>query len=426
MSFLWRRRRPGLRHPLLLSSLILFFVATYELHLRWRYNSWLLDLEAYNQQVVHESSVPLHHPPRILLVSSLFPLSTSKHTWSQYSEWLNNFVSLSDTPIYLFLPAAVASELLPKPLPPNLTINTTYNHIWDLPPVSQIQSSFKEMWHQDRERDIHGPELYAIWSAKPWFTEQGMKNMGGADRWDYVFWNDAGSFRVPHPFKAWPAPERIHQIWERVGGREESKIIFPIFDMFKPRDRYWKEEDGPIDEEVSIGSFFGGPPSAVEWYTSMFYAYRDHYISKSSFIGKDQTFINSLILLFPSRFIGIYLNYPHSPAWTLPSSVLNHRWLRYMRKKYLTTWVETRALGRCKSEYTYYQFFLADKASRSELQEKWLVEARDNWDDRYGNGDKPEEIDRCRLTEAISFEDALRGDDVFGHDWNPPHRNLLL
>jgi hypothetical protein len=86
--------------------------------------------------------------------------------------------------------------------------------------------------------------------------------------YDYAFWNDAGSFRDEHVYTKWPDPNRVEEVWnlgsERVVevagdamlSRDQIKkdlLFFPFTGMFDRTRRYWREDDGPVDVDISEG-----------------------------------------------------------------------------------------------------------------------------------------------------------------------------
>ena len=72
--------------------------------------------------------------------------------------------------------------------------------------------------------------------------------------------------------------------------------------------------------------------------------YLDHYLSSEFFVGKDQTLINALVLLFPERFITVWYNDPDTPA--------------HLAKG------DGTFLGQCSNEWFYCQFWLSDVNTR--------------------------------------------------------------
>ncbi|KAF7965507.1 hypothetical protein HWV62_43096, partial [Athelia sp. TMB] len=226
----------------------------------------------------------------ILLVSAFFPLSKSKHTMNDYNTWLALFLKPITTPIYFFTTPEMAPMIraLRGDLP--ITINTTYASAFETAPLLGLEDEYEDMWRRDRERRIHSPELYSVWAAKPFFLDEGLKNAKG--RFKYAFWTDAGSFRNPHQYTAWPDAQRVEDVWQE-GSRETGTRADELF--FVPSQgtphgsmQYWNEGMGPIDNEISedtadvlttrTGSFFGGSAAAIHWWRKIYYAYHDAYL----------------------------------------------------------------------------------------------------------------------------------------------------
>lgn len=192
----------------------------------------------------------------ILLVSAFYPLSTSKHSMADYTKWLSNFLKPITTPIYFFTTPEM--EPIIRQLRGNLpiTINSTYPTAFDTPPLLGMREKYQEMYKMDRERAHHTPELYSIWAAKSFFLNEGMKNTKGA--YEYAFWNDAGSFRKPHQYTAWPDATRIKEVWteggKTSGTRPEDLFFIPIYGLPHGSMQYWNEGLGPVDSEFSEGT----------------------------------------------------------------------------------------------------------------------------------------------------------------------------
>ncbi|KAF8160051.1 hypothetical protein B0H34DRAFT_427668 [Crassisporium funariophilum] len=114
------------------------------------------------------------------------------------------------------------------------------------------------------------------------------------------------------------SPGRVEQIWqegvELMGLPQEDILFYPTFVAPKHDKSDWQPQMGPIDTDFSEGSFFGGSPSAIAWWSRTFYAYHDHWLSQGMFVGKDQTIYNALFFLFSERMITVWVYDPDSPA----------------------------------------------------------------------------------------------------------------
>ncbi|KAJ6620760.1 hypothetical protein B0H10DRAFT_1049848 [Mycena sp. CBHHK59/15] len=345
------------------------------------------------------------HPPSILLVSAFFPLSKSKHTMREYEWWLCQFLRPITADIYFYTPVEI-EPLIRKcrgRLP--ITINTTFSTPFDIPPLVNSKEQYGKMHAQDRERKIHSAELYAVWNGKPYFLDEAVKALSSQGKdYEYAFWNDAGSFRSNHNYTDWPALARVHEIWEEgsvlTGEKKEDLLFFPVCRVPHPSEKHWQEHMGPVDNEFSEGSFFGGSPQTIAWWRDTYYAYHDYYLGLGIFVGKDQTLINALFLLFPSRVITVWLDDPDAPA-----------------HKEILPLTNEGALGNCHEEWFYYQFWLATSSARESMQKIWESSAWWKW----GGWRQRHE---CRLTRVLSVQDLLRRQ--LGNDWQAPKSTIRV
>lgn len=211
-----------------------------------------------SDDIYSSNTVPNRNSTRILIVSSLFHISKSKHSKETYHRWLQLFLGPITTEIYFY----TSTDLEPmvqsargEGLP--ITIDTTYNRTFDVPPLQGFEGWYNEMHSMDRENSYHSPELYSIWNAKPFLVDNAIQVMASKGKvYDYVFWNDAGSFREINTYKNWPDPSRIEEIWEEgsklSGTKAEDLLFFPMqHPPYKAKD--WNEDMGPIDTDFSEG-----------------------------------------------------------------------------------------------------------------------------------------------------------------------------
>lgn len=209
---------------------------------------------------------------RILIVSSLFILSKSKHSTEDYHNWLERFLGPITTEVYFYTSPnlaptvkAVRGDGLP------LTIDTNYTTPFDIPPLKGLEDVYQKMHGLDRENSYHSPELYSVWNAKPFFVDNAVRVLASQGKtYDYVFWNDGGSFRETNVYKNWPDPRRLHQVWEEgsklSGTKAEDLLFFPM--QYPPYGaKNWKEDMGPIDTDFSEGKH-GFLSSKVKYFNS--------------------------------------------------------------------------------------------------------------------------------------------------------------
>ncbi|KAJ7075871.1 hypothetical protein B0H15DRAFT_916511 [Mycena belliarum] len=340
--------------------------------------------------------------PKILLVSAFFPLAKSKHTLRDYEMWLSQFLKPISTDIYFYAPPEMEALVRKCRGDLPITINTTFASPFDVAPLNGTRERYDAMHVHDRERGRHSPELYAVWNAKPYFLDAAVKTLTQAGKdYDFAFWNDAGSFRAAHKYAGWPDPARVREVWDEgsslSGEKAEDLVFFPLAGIPDTSFKFWTQDFGPVDNEISEGSFFGGAPRAIAWWRSTFYAYHDHYLALDIFVGKDQTLINALFLLFPSRFINVWLDDPAAPAHTGRSAQAQG------------------GLGNCGPEWFYYQFWLSSRSVQDAMRTLWNKGAWLPW--HWGRTRTP-----CRETRVITMKDLLQW--RFGNAWAPPQHTI--
>ncbi|KAJ3926258.1 MAG: hypothetical protein NXY57DRAFT_1029640 [Lentinula lateritia] len=340
-----------------------------------------------------------HNDQQILLVSGLFPLSKSKHSTEDYRSWLTLFLGSVTTDIYFFTTPELAEVVADVRGSLPITINTTFSTPFDIPPLAKLKEPYEQMHAIDRERSRHSAELYAIWNGKPYYLDEAVKN--SEKQYSYAFWSDAGSFRNDHVYRDWPSSARVEEVWDegsRMSGvAKEDLLFFPMWEPPHASMKNWQEALGPVDTDFSEGSFFGGSPQTVRWWKELFYLYHDYYLSQGIFVGKDQTLINALFLLHPSRVITVWVSDPDAPAHQgLVSSIEG-------------------PLGSCGDNWYYYQFWLSDVHTRNQMRKLWNSKSWFHW---------WKERSTCRLTRTLSIKDVLN--HRFGANWTPPSAALAL
>lgn len=119
------------------------------------------------------------------LVTAYYPIRTGKHTRSEYDHWISNFFTCVTCPVVLFCDSD---------FPQVLRTNVRYV-VRPFDSFKLMQEPWKSRWEKwyeiDPEKNIHSPELYAIWGAKQEFVQEAMK----ITDFDTYVWCDIGCFR---------------------------------------------------------------------------------------------------------------------------------------------------------------------------------------------------------------------------------------
>jgi hypothetical protein len=119
------------------------------------------------------------------VVTAYYPVKTGKHTRSDYDQWISNFFTCVTCPVILFCD----SEF---PQIPRTNVKYVVRPFDSFKLMQEPWKSRWETWYQvDPEKNIHSPELYAIWGAKQEFVQEAMN----ISNFDTYVWCDIGCFR---------------------------------------------------------------------------------------------------------------------------------------------------------------------------------------------------------------------------------------
>lgn len=121
---------------------------------------------------------------------------TDRHNNSRYFKAVEAFLSQVTTPIVLFCPPYVASELTGR-RPASLPIQfiTEYESVWDfkaIEPLHMFLSTDKRV--TDGALVANTPHKYAVWNAKPAMLDEVARR--NPFQSTYFFWHDIGSMRA--------------------------------------------------------------------------------------------------------------------------------------------------------------------------------------------------------------------------------------
>ena len=138
----------------------------------------------------------------------------------------------------------------------------------------------------------------------------------------------------------------------------------------------------------------------MKWFSRTFYSYHDHFLKLGFFSGKDSTIYNSLMVLFPSRFITVWVYDPTAPTHgRLPPMFTGHG-----------------HLGSCGEERYYYQWWLGDRDTREKVRQWWVANDHDPYAVSWWKKVP------CRSTRVLGVEGVLQR--VFGDKWTVPPNTI--
>ncbi|KAH7108304.1 hypothetical protein BKA62DRAFT_609615 [Auriculariales sp. MPI-PUGE-AT-0066] len=342
-------------------------------------------------------------PAPVLLVTAFYPISRSRYPQHQYQSWMRHLLSRVTGSLYMFTTPDMAESIrsLRGSLP--IYLNTSYASVHDIPVIKDLLHEFPGLYTKSREAQRFAAEMSMIRTAKPWFLSEALRHVikggGGAlsnmtAEYRYAFWMDAGGMRENSIFSDWPSVDRLDYVWEmgsKSTGMESQDLMFvPVDRQPAQRFRYWQPSRGPIQgaSEFSEGTFFGGPPQAIYWWTEIFYKTLKEFLIAGHLIESERGITNAVMFMHATRFITVYNRDPTAyPTHNRHGSY-----------------------GYCGDPWYYFTFFLAHEGEREEQNVLWN-DAHWRWDfwrkRRY-----------CRMARPLTIKDVLRR--TYGSHWTPP------
>jgi hypothetical protein len=126
----------------------------------------------------------------MLLVTAYYPLNKSKYSLDVYDQWIFLFFECVTCPVMFFCSSETHQRLKTKARD---NVQFVEREFSSFEMMSEPWKSRWKRWHTvDPERNMHSPELYAIWAAKQEFVREAIKIVDT----DTYIWCDVGCFRT--------------------------------------------------------------------------------------------------------------------------------------------------------------------------------------------------------------------------------------
>ena len=130
--------------------------------------------------------------PSTTVVTAYYPVKKNKHGEAKYNTWMKLFFKNVTCPVICFCPKDRKDALLAM-AGPNVNLVVREFNSFDMMSDKQMKI-WNEFYKKDPEKEIHSPELYAVWAAKQEFVLTAMKKSYS----DIYVWCDIGAFRTDH------------------------------------------------------------------------------------------------------------------------------------------------------------------------------------------------------------------------------------
>ena len=302
------------------------------------------------EQPVSAFSYPL------TITTAYYPFP-SKHSSTEYHQWLANFLTHNPTPLVIYTTAAFYPQMasiryrqlfinctpahflldtanalhrVDCPLHVNRSLshfpthfNLSYTSPLELPITALYSAHWDAQLAIDPERAKHSPTLYATWNAKAYLVNE--TATANPFHSKYFAWMDAGQFRNRH--KPWQLAVNAHKLAEtfgeelprqlpssvREGGghlhpsagavvSRRHKLLVNVVHPFPasyctPFDPFVTFPPTLLSDHTA-GQSFIGTATAIRWYADVYYRLLLSYQARDVVWGKDQNVANGITFAY--------------------------------------------------------------------------------------------------------------------------------
>jgi Bacterial protein of unknown function (HtrL_YibB) len=222
------------------------------------------------------------------VVSAYYPMR-SKRAHSVYAEYMKNFLSIHTIPLIVFTDNETATfvEGMRDPKRDKLiSVVRREFATWKLSNEDAMEHLWRVAHGLDAEKNVHSPELYAMWANKAAFVLEGIRMNPHSSQ--YFVWCDIGIMRnreqiihyaqFPHYTPAVAAPDRMHLL-------EVAMIAEPFY-------RHWKNHSQAVPKPwpyIALGGgvLFGDKNAWIDFEAAYDATIRE-IKRRGLFYGKDQ------------------------------------------------------------------------------------------------------------------------------------------
>jgi hypothetical protein len=228
------------------------------------------------------------------IVTAFYPIK-SKFPLTQYVQWATQFLQLK-APIVLFTTPGLV--YLFKAIRGDRPIQIIEMPFAELDTWRLYQEKWKAHHALDPEKDIHSPELYAVWAQKAFFVERTISI--NPFNTEYFFWCDIGAFRDPSISRVILDSFPTTQFLSKEKLLLQAINPLPQVEKRQHADGIW----GPAihagwNECRLVGGLWGGGIKACLQWKDAYQKMLETYFSVGRFAGKDQAVMLSTYMQAP-------------------------------------------------------------------------------------------------------------------------------
>ena len=227
------------------------------------------------------------------IVTCYYMLDHSKQTHAHYMQWICNFMTIQ-RPKIIFTDKKTYDLVFHS-----IQKQEIYYYMMEFSEFKTYQyiDTFRKDLERDREKFRHNTYLYLLWNEKSDMLRKAIEL--NKFQSEYYIYCDIGYIRsLHHPqlYSHWP---NIN-ILKTIGN---DKITLLQIEPFTEEEKQLDKDGLPISfynvDRIGGGMIVGHKDILMDWY-SKYYEMLEKFIEINRFIGKDQSIMTSVCILYPN------------------------------------------------------------------------------------------------------------------------------
>jgi len=228
------------------------------------------------------------------IVSAYYPLERSKHDVGKYRAWIQNFCKIPSTMV-IFTTETYALEMY-QWRRDYLDKTTIYVRPFDSFAMTcpSMMKLWKDQWSIDPEKQIHSPELYAVWALKQELVRIVLNRNTFQSKW--FVWCDIGIQRYSSLQNYYMTfPSEVPRLC--VPGRMTFLEVATIPESYVDD---WREGKpiaaGPLPQTTLGGGCIAGDAEAWNEFGEAYKTMLQEFVLRGWFAGKDPTVFFAILM----------------------------------------------------------------------------------------------------------------------------------
>lgn len=218
-----------------------------------------------------------------------------------YTAWLKNLFKLH-ADIIFFTDAATYGNMIKPILDASEKKNVSVQLLerTEFYATHRLGIDWKQQYRIDREREVHTPDVYDVWTQKVDFVRRALDVPAYANEW--YAWVDAGCFRGYYDY------DYVFETFPSTRKAVPGKISVNLITALRPEEKALRkihEAGGYVPNlrrDVVAATCMLGDRGAWQQFHAAYYGTMERYHAKGFFVGREETLYTKCLIIYPELF----------------------------------------------------------------------------------------------------------------------------